>query len=68
MDGGDIQSASNFIATVQYETDCNYIILNKNYTSKSLKDFIYESNKGNDIIFWPDENQALKKLSKAVIK
>lgn len=33
------------------------------YTSKSLKDFIYESNKGKDIFFLPDENQAIEKLS-----
>lgn len=33
------------------------------YTSKSLKDFIYESNKGNDILFLPNEKQAIEKLS-----
>ncbi|MBY0085579.1 DUF4180 domain-containing protein [Brevibacillus brevis] len=33
------------------------------YTSKSLKDFIYESNKGNDIFFLPTEEQAIEKLS-----
>ncbi|TQK74048.1 uncharacterized protein DUF4180 [Brevibacillus sp. AG162] len=33
------------------------------YTSKSLKDFIYESNNGNDIFFLPTEEQALEKLS-----
>jgi len=33
------------------------------YTSKSLKDFIYESNKGKDIFFLPDEKQAVEKLS-----
>lgn len=33
------------------------------YTSKSLKDFIYESNKGNDIFFLPNEKQAIEKLS-----
>lgn len=32
------------------------------YTSKSLKDFIYESNNGKDIFFLPDEKQAIKKL------
>lgn len=35
------------------------------YKSKSLKDFIYESNKGNNIFFLPDEEQAIKKLSLA---
>ncbi len=33
------------------------------YTSKSLKDFIYESNNGKDIFFLPDEKNAIKKLS-----
>ena len=33
------------------------------YTSKSLKDFMYESNKGKDIFFLPDEKQAVEKLS-----
>lgn len=32
------------------------------YTSKSLKDFIYESNSGKDIFFLPDEKQAIEKL------
>ncbi|MCI1113670.1 DUF4180 domain-containing protein, partial [Stenotrophomonas maltophilia] len=34
------------------------------YSSQSLKDFIYESNKGNDIFFLPTEQQAIEKLSK----
>jgi hypothetical protein len=33
------------------------------YTSKSLKDFIFECNSGRDIFFLPDEQQALSKLS-----
>lgn len=33
------------------------------YTSKSLKDFIYECNNGKDIFFLPDEEQAIEKLS-----
>ncbi len=33
-----------------------------NYTSKPLKDFIYESNKGKDIFFVEDEEQAIQKL------
>ena len=33
------------------------------YTSKPLKDFIYESNNGNDIFFQPDCAQAVNKLS-----
>lgn len=95
----DVQSALDFMATVQYETGCDRIILNKSaicedffhlstklageilqkfinyhvkiavvgdfsvYSSKSLKAFIYESNKGKDIFFLPDEKQAIEKLS-----
>jgi len=33
------------------------------YTSNSLRDFIYESNKGRDIFFLPDEKQAVVKLT-----
>jgi hypothetical protein len=33
------------------------------YSSKSLKDFIYESNKGKDIFFLPNEKQAVEKLT-----
>lgn len=33
------------------------------YTSKSLKDFIYESNNGKDIFFLLDEKKAIEKLS-----
>lgn len=32
------------------------------YTSKPLKDFIYESNKGRDIYFQPDVTSAVEKL------
>jgi len=32
------------------------------YTSKSLKDFIYECNNGKDIFFFSNENQAIEKL------
>jgi hypothetical protein len=34
------------------------------YSSKSLKDFIYESNKGKDVFFSPNEKQAIERLSK----
>ena len=34
------------------------------YTSKNLKDFIYESNRGRHIFFLPDEKQAVKKISR----
>lgn len=33
------------------------------YTSKPLKDFIYESNNGRDIFFAADEDEAVKMLS-----
>lgn len=33
------------------------------YTSQSLKDFIYECNKGKDIFFVADEEQAIERLS-----
>lgn len=35
------------------------------YTSKPLKDFLIESNRGNDIYFAPSEEDAIEKLSKA---
>lgn len=34
------------------------------YTSPSLKDFIYESNKGKDIFFLSSEQEAVENLSK----
>lgn len=33
------------------------------YSSKSLKDFIFECNKGTNIFFLPTEQQAIEKLS-----
>lgn len=35
------------------------------YTSKPLKDFIYESNKGNDFFFVATQDEAVEKLSLA---
>ncbi|MFB7141461.1 DUF4180 domain-containing protein [Gottfriedia sp. NPDC056225] len=35
------------------------------YTSKALKDFIYECNKGNNVFFVSTEQEAIDKLSKA---
>ena len=35
------------------------------YTSKPLKDFIYESNSGRDIFFVATQEEALKKLASA---
>lgn len=34
------------------------------YTSNSLRDFIYESNRGKNIFFLPDEMQAIEKLTR----
>ncbi|NMC55728.1 MAG: DUF4180 domain-containing protein [Eubacteriaceae bacterium] len=97
----DINSALDFIATVNYETGCRNIAINKEsiaedffilssglageilqkfvnyhikfaiigdfskYSSKALKDFIYECNKGNDIFFVSNEDDAVKKLTPA---
>jgi hypothetical protein len=96
----DVQSAIDFMMTVQHKTGCNRIIINKSvisedffqlttklageilqkfinynvklaiigdfsvYSSKSLKDFICESNKGKDIFFLPDEKQAIAMLNR----
>lgn len=97
----DAQSALDFMMTVQYETGCSRIALNKaavtedffrlstrlagdvlqkfinyhiklavfgdysGYTSKPLRDFIYESNRGNDVFFVPTEEEAVEKLAAA---
>ncbi|MBA9084258.1 hypothetical protein FHR92_000712 [Fontibacillus solani] len=96
----DIQSALDLIATVQYETGCNRIVIHKAsisesffdlktrlageilqkfinysvkaaivgdfsvYSSKSLKDFIFECNNGRDIFFLPTEEEAIERLGK----
>jgi hypothetical protein len=36
------------------------------YSSKSLKDFIYESNNGRNIFFVTDEKEAAEKLSRSL--
>ena len=97
----DTQSALDMIASVQYETDCDKLIIYRscvadkffvlstgiageilqkfiNYhkkvaiigdyskdTSKSLKDFIYESNNGNSIYFLSSLDEAVFKLDSA---
>lgn len=96
----DVQSALDLMATINYDTGCHRIIINKSaiveeffdlktrlagevlqkfvnynvkfaivgdfsvYSSKSLKDFIYESNKGKHIFFVSDEEQGAEMLSK----
>lgn len=95
----DVQSALDFIMTVNYEADSRNIVLNKEaisedffvlstrlageilqkfinygvrfavygdfsgYTSKPLKDFMYESNKGKDFYFQSDVDSAINKLA-----
>lgn len=44
---------------LEYESQKNYM------TSKPLKDFIYESNKGKDIFFVQNKDKAIEMLSKA---
>lgn len=94
----DAQSALDLLMTVQYQTGCGKIILNKasiceeffilssgiageilqkfvtyrtrlaivgdfsGYTSKPLRDFIYESNKGKHIAFAGTVGEAVEKL------
>ncbi|HIS86126.1 MAG TPA: DUF4180 domain-containing protein, partial [Candidatus Faecivicinus avistercoris] len=36
------------------------------YTSKPLKDFIYESNKGKDVFFVATKEEAIQKISKSI--
>lgn len=47
---------------INYQTKIAIIGDYSGYSSKSLKDFIYESNNGNDIFFVSDEHQAIEKL------
>ncbi|KAB3531616.1 DUF4180 domain-containing protein [Alkaliphilus pronyensis] len=96
----DVQSALDFMMSVNYETGSHSIVINKEaitpdffvlstrlageilqkfityqfkfaivgdfsgYTSKPLKDFIYESNKGRDIFFLSSEEDAIEKLGR----
>lgn len=48
---------------INYQTKIAIIGDFSTYSSKSLKDFIYECNNGKDIFFLPDEDQAIAKLS-----
>jgi len=94
----DAQTALDFMMSVNYETGCHCVVVNKDafiegffvlstgiageilqkfinyhfklaivgdfsgYTSKPLKDFMYESNRGKDIFFVPSEQDAIDKL------
>lgn len=97
----DAQSALDLAMTVQYDTECNRIVMSKElidesffvlstkiageilqkfvnyhvklavygdfdiYTSKPLRDFIYESNQGNHFFFVEDLVSALEKIGLA---
>ena len=50
---------------VNYRTKLAIIGDYSHYTSKALKDFIYESNEGSHIFFAADEQTAIAKLSAA---
>lgn len=96
----DAQSTLDFIMTVQYDTGCDLIAVNKDavsesffvlstklagdilqkfinyrvrfaiygdfsiYTSKPLKDFIYECNQSGNVFFTESKELAIDKLSK----
>lgn len=97
----DVRSALDAILSVQYETGCNKLIINKScfsedffvlstgiageilqkfvnyhvqlaiigdyskYTSKPLRDFIFESNQGHAINFLPTVEEAITRMSQA---
>lgn len=48
---------------INYRVKIAFIGNFSGYSSKSLQDFIYECNKGNDIFFLPTEQKAIEKLS-----
>lgn len=48
---------------INYQTKIAIVGDYSSYSSKSLKDFIYESNNGKDIFFLSTEEQAIEKLS-----
>lgn len=50
---------------VNYHVKCAVVGDFSHYTSKPLKDFIYESNKGNDFFFVSTVREAAEKLSGA---
>ena len=54
--GGDLQKFVNYQTKVAIYGDYT------KYTSKSLKDFMYESNKGNNIFFVATKEEAIERL------
>lgn len=57
--GEILQKFMNYNVKVAFYGDYSH------YTSKPLKDFIYESNKGNDFFFVGSREDAIKKLENA---
>ena len=51
---------------INYNAKCAIYGDFSKYTSKPLKDFIYESNKGRDFFFMPDRDSALEALEKVM--
>ena len=59
----DVQSALDLMMTVQYDHIQIAIIGDfSKYTSKALRDFIYESNQGRSVFFVASEEEAAQKL------
>ena len=59
----DTQSALDLLATVNYDTKVAIYGDYSKYTSKPLKDFIYESNEGNDFYFVSTKEEAIERLA-----
>ncbi len=67
----DTQPALDLAMTVKYETGAERIVIDKDviygdyshYTSRPLKDFIYESNHGKDFFFVSTKEEAVQKLT-----
>lgn len=57
MAGEILQKFSNYHVRIAIYGDYTQ------YTSKPLKDFIYESNNGNDFFFLPTKEEAIQKLT-----
>lgn len=58
--GEILQKFINYHIKVAFYGDYSF------YTSKPLKDFIYESNKGNDFFFVNSREEAIQKLENAI--
>ena len=71
----DAQSALDVLMTAKYDVGTKNIIIDKGgriaiygdysrYTSKPLRDFIYESNKGKSVFFVATKEEAIEMLTK----